>query len=147
MKNIILFLIAIVVILIMAGQHELAKVAPGPQIVAALTDEQLKVRQEQDAVMLKRLAVEEKKQILDGPKNRRETAQILQHEFLMRNMDAAFVAEGKQATVLRMKYVLVGNPLAEQLKTDGAFLERCRTAGFVKVILDDGFGKTWTFSL
>jgi len=82
-----------------------------------------------------------------GPTIRRELAKTFEHEFLMRNMDVTFTAEGKDATTLHFKYVLVGRPLAEQLRTDGTFLRRCGEAGFTFVILDNGFGKTFTFTL
>lgn len=65
----------------------------------------------------------------------------------MKSMDARFTVEGASATTLRMTYVFVGMPLAEQLKTEGSFLNRCRDAGFKRVILDNGFGKTFTFTL
>lgn len=88
-----------------------------------------------------------KQAAIDGPKLRKEFAAEAQHEFLMKGMDATFAAEGPSATTLHFRYVLAGAPLAEQLKTDGTFIARCQSAGFKKLILDDKFGKTWTFTL
>ena len=76
---------------------------------------------------------------------RKSLAQTVQHEMLMKNMDATVTAEGTENRRLRIRYILVGAPLAEQLQTDGAFLSRCREAGFKSVVLDNGYGKTWTW--
>ncbi len=88
-----------------------------------------------------------KKRRLTGQSCEEEFAAEAQHEFLMKGMDATFAAEGPSATTLHFRYVFAGAPLAEQLKTDGTFIARCQSAGFKKLILDDKFGKTWTFTL
>ena len=77
---------------------------------------------------------------------RKLLAQQMEHEFLMKNMDVTFTAEGASATTLLFKFVLVGRPLVEQLQTDGKFLQRYREAGFEEVIVEDRFGKGWTFT-
>jgi hypothetical protein len=84
---------------------------------------------------------------IEGPKSRKEIAAKFQHEFLMKGMDATFVAQGTGATTLHITYIFVGRPLIEQLQTDGTFLQACTAAGFKKVTFTDGYDKSWTFTL
>lgn len=131
-----------------AGEPEFAQ---AQELIARLDKNAAQVNAAKEAADAQRSAelkvASEKAMKAAAPGIRKELAQTFEHEFLMRNMDARFVAEGKDATTLHFKYVLAGRPLAEQLKTDGTFLNRCREAGFKSVILDDTFGNIFTFNL
>ena len=49
-----------------------------------------------------------------------------------------------QNTILNLRFVLFSNPLVYKLVNAGSFPETCRNAGFTKVVLSDGYEKTWS---
>jgi hypothetical protein len=78
---------------------------------------------------------------------RREMANRMETGMLDKGMDVTVRAEGKNATTLRIKYVLMSRPLVHQFQKNGEFFSNLQKAGFKRVIMTDGYDDTWTWNL
>lgn len=77
---------------------------------------------------------------------RKAYARLMEENFLRKGMDATVTAEGPQATTLRVRYILISRPLIFKLQEDGSFVSGVRDAGFTKLIMTDGYDKTWSWN-
>lgn len=75
---------------------------------------------------------------------RRDAAENLEEIFLKSGMDVTVKAEGKNSTILRLKYILWSRPLIYKLTHEHDILPGLWKAGFKKVIFD-GHDSYWTY--
>jgi len=67
--------------------------------------------------------------------------------FLKHGQSVTVTAQGKNADTMRFRYALVSKAFAYQVQHQDTFMQRVRSLGFKKLILDDGFETTYTFDL
>lgn len=78
---------------------------------------------------------------------RKNYADVAEQTYLSNGKDVVVRAQGKDATVLHMKYIFIGRPFVYQFQNDYVLVGRLQHLGFKKAILTDGYGKTWTVPL
>lgn len=78
---------------------------------------------------------------------RQSVIKEMEQKMLAQGMDFYFSAEGKNADILRVKYVLMSRPLVYKITTETEFLENMKKTGVKKVIFTDGYDDSWTYDL
>jgi hypothetical protein len=86
-------------------------------------------------------------QLANDAGGRKAYAERLETNFLKDGRDAVFTVSGPKNTVLTMKYVLINRPFIYKIENESSLIRDAKDRGFAKVILTDGFGKTWTWDL
>lgn len=74
-------------------------------------------------------------------------ASALEEAFISTGMDARVSAMGSNKSTLRVKYVLMSQPLVYKLQRDGLVSVRANELGYKKVLYTDGYDNTWTVDL
>ncbi len=78
-------------------------------------------------------------------------ASMLQETFVKKGMDIDIEAKGKSNKTLRIKYVLMSQPLIYKFQNDMKLDEQAKQYGFTKIIYTNGFdgelGNTWSLDL
>jgi len=74
---------------------------------------------------------------------RRSYAATLEDAYLKKGQDFRIRAEGHDATVLRIQWVLIGRPFVYNAINDRDLMLRWQLMGFKTVIFSDGFDNTW----
>jgi len=77
---------------------------------------------------------------------RRAYAHRAENILLDHNINVDVLIEGKEADVLRIKYVLASKVSAHQIEQTN-FIDAAWALGFQKVILDNRYGETWTWTV
>ncbi len=67
--------------------------------------------------------------------------------FLDEGKDVYLTVEGKDARRLKVKYVLMGRPMAHQIGKNTTLISRWRELGFTEVVLTDGYRESWKLDL
>lgn len=80
-------------------------------------------------------------------KMRENFARDYENNLLSQGMDVEVSLSGAEKKNINIKYVLMSRPLVYKLVNEGQFLENLKMMGFSKVVLDDGYGKSWTYKL
>lgn len=78
---------------------------------------------------------------------RRQLAKRMESSLLDSGLDAKVTTRGKNATTLHLEYVLISRPWIHQFQKNGEFFANLKKAGFTRVVMSDGYGKTWTWEL
>jgi len=78
---------------------------------------------------------------------RKALARTAEENFLKNGHSATVTTEGKDDTVLRIKYVLVSKAFAYQVQHQDEFITKCRELGFKRIVLDDGYIESWRIDL
>jgi hypothetical protein len=78
---------------------------------------------------------------------RRDYPKSAEANFLDAGQDVYITAEGKDLRTLKVRYILMGRPLAHQIGKNDKLLETWRRLGFHKVELTDGYRAGWTLNL
>jgi hypothetical protein len=78
---------------------------------------------------------------------RKAFAVSYERELLRKWMDVTISTEGNKASTLRIKYVLMSKPLVFNMSQDGGLMDRYRERGFKKLVLTDGYNKSWMLDL
>lgn len=74
-------------------------------------------------------------------------APIVENQFLDRGYDVTVKVEGKDATVLKIRWILVSRVLVHHISKDQQLIKTWRDMGFKKVLLTDGYRSHWEISL
>lgn len=74
-------------------------------------------------------------------------APIIENDFLDKGHDVTVKVEGKDATTLKIKWILVSRVFAHQISKDQQLIKTWRDMGFRKVILTDGYRSKWQLDL
>lgn len=77
---------------------------------------------------------------------RLEFAVDYERDLLRKNIDATVRATGRDATTLRVQWILASRPLAFQLAEDPGVNRRLSTLGFVKFVISDG-DQSWSWDI
>jgi hypothetical protein len=80
-------------------------------------------------------------------KLREELSKRMEENLLKKGMDAEVYVSGLDKTTMRIKYVLFSRPFIYKLVNEGELLDNLEKSGFKKVIFDNKFGQTWTYTL
>lgn len=84
----------------------------------------------------------------DGIKGRELFAtKILDRTFLTLGRDVGISVEGKQNTVLRLRWVLWSRVTIFQMQNDQEFMKSLRAIGFKRIIFETGYGYSWTLGV
>lgn len=67
--------------------------------------------------------------------------------FLKSGMDVKVSAAGAKKEQMRLKYVLMSQPLVYKFQNELKLPEQARALGFKKIIYSDGYDETWTVDL
>lgn len=67
--------------------------------------------------------------------------------FVKNGMDVKVTASGAKKEQLRLKYVLMSQPLVYKFQNELKLSDTARTLGFKKIIYSDGYDETWTVDL
>mgnify|MGYP006890186188 CR=1 FL=1 len=67
--------------------------------------------------------------------------------FVKNGMDVRVSASGAKKDQLRLKYVLMSQPLVYKFQNEMKINEQARVFGFKKIIYTDGYDETWTVDL
>jgi hypothetical protein len=67
--------------------------------------------------------------------------------FVKSGMDVKVSATGSKKEKLRLKYVLMSQPLVYKFQNEVKLTEQARSFGFKKIIYTDGYDETWTVDL
>ncbi|MNF67105.1 hypothetical protein D3C84_489110 [compost metagenome] len=67
--------------------------------------------------------------------------------FVKSGMDVEVSATGSKKEQLRLKYVLMSQPLVYKFQNEVKLPEQARAIGFKKIIYSDGYDHTWTVDL
>lgn len=67
--------------------------------------------------------------------------------FVKNGMDVEVSASGSKKDQLRLKYVLMSQPLVYKFQNEMKINEQARVFGFKKIIYTDGYDETWTVDL
>jgi hypothetical protein len=82
-----------------------------------------------------------------GEQQREIYASVLTESFVKNGMDVKISATGAKKDVLRLKFVLMSQPLVYKFQNELKIPEQARSFGFKKVIYTDGYNETWTVDL
>lgn len=74
-------------------------------------------------------------------------AKKLENRMLDEGYSVDVNAIGTDHTVLRIKWILTNKALAHQFAKQGDFFASCRSAGFRRVEITDGYDETWYWDL
>jgi RNA polymerase subunit RPABC4/transcription elongation factor Spt4 len=75
---------------------------------------------------------------------RAKFAKEYERQLLDKGMDVYVSTQGKDKSVLRVKWVLVSRPLVYKMINDGSVMGNLRNLGFKKLIMTDGYDSSWT---
>lgn len=117
--------------------RRLAALEPSNTAYAKKADGFDKVREKQNA------AAEEAAKKL----RRKQLAETMEEAFLKQGLSATVTSTGADGTTLRIKFVLVSKAFAYQIQHQSDLIEKCRDAGFRKIVMYDGYDETWTLTL
>ena len=67
--------------------------------------------------------------------------------FVRNGMDVKVTASGAKKDQLRLKYVLMSQPLVYKFQNEMKINDQARVFGFKKIIYSDGYDETWTVDL
>ena len=67
--------------------------------------------------------------------------------FVKNGMDVKVTASGAKKDQLRLKYVLMSQPLVYKFQNEMKINDQARVFGFKKIIYSDGYDETWTVDL
>ena len=67
--------------------------------------------------------------------------------FIKNGMDVKVTASGAKKDQLRLKYVLMSQPLVYKFQNEMKINDQARVFGFKKIIYSDGYDETWTVDL
>lgn len=67
--------------------------------------------------------------------------------FIKSGMDIKITAAGAKKEQLRLKYVLMSQPLVYKFQNDAKLPEQARLLGFEKIVYSDGYDATWNVDL
>ena len=62
-------------------------------------------------------------------------------------MDVKVSAAGTKKDQLRLKYVLMSQPLVYKFQNEVKLPEQARVLGFKKIVYSDGYNETWNVDL
>ncbi|APP86436.1 hypothetical protein BI317_22170 [Xanthomonas hortorum pv. gardneri] len=62
-------------------------------------------------------------------------------------MDVKVTASGAKKDQLRLRYVLMSQPLVYKFQNEMKINDQARVFGFKKIIYSDGYDETWTVDL
>ena len=74
---------------------------------------------------------------------RRSYAATLEDTYLKKGQDFKIRTEGKDATTLRIQWVLIGRPFVYNAINDRELMMRWKLMGFQTVVFSDGYNNTW----
>jgi hypothetical protein len=74
-------------------------------------------------------------------------ASNLENLYLDKGYDITVKVEGKDASILKMKWVLTSRPVVHKLTKDPDLIRAWRDMGFKKVVFTDGYRSTWYVDL
>jgi hypothetical protein len=74
-------------------------------------------------------------------------ARSVEVTMLEANADVTVTAPGKDATTLRIQWVLINRPFVYNLTKDGTFFQGLRQRGFTRFVATDGYSATWNYDL
>lgn len=74
-------------------------------------------------------------------------ASTVEEIFVKNGMDVKVTASGAKKDQLRLKYVLMSQPLVYKFQNEMKLNDQARTLGFKKLIYSDGYDETWTVDL
>ena len=80
------------------------------------------------------------KKLLEG---RKSYAADLEDAYLKKGQDFKIRTEGKDATTLRIQWVLIGRPFVYNSINDRELMLRWKLMGFRTVVFSDGYNNTW----
>jgi hypothetical protein len=78
---------------------------------------------------------------------REQFSQEVERIFLDKGMDVRVILEGRDKTVIRLKWVLWSRPLVYQWGKNAELFGKFRQLGFERIIFDTGFGQRWWYDL
>ncbi len=78
---------------------------------------------------------------------RKAYAGAMETRLLRGGMDAVVRAEGRKATTLRLRYVLMSRPLLFKIAEDGGMFREAKASGFRTIVFTDGYRSEWTYDL
>jgi hypothetical protein len=70
-------------------------------------------------------------------------ASTLEDSYLKKGQDFTVRTEGRDATILRIQWVLIGRPFVYNAINDRELMLRWKMMGFQTVIFSDGYNNTW----
>lgn len=106
----------------------------------------LKLSARKNSLLAKERAAAERAQEAATIALRRKFASAYENELLDKGFNVDVTTEGRNATTLRLKWILVSKVIAHQFDKGGVVPEM-RKLGFKKFILTDGYDETWTWDL
>jgi hypothetical protein len=75
--------------------------------------------------------------------HRKSYASTLEDAYLKKGQDFKIRTEGKDATTLRIQWVLIGRPFVYNAINDRELMLRWKLMGFRTVVFSDGYNNTW----
>jgi hypothetical protein len=78
---------------------------------------------------------------------RKEYAKKYESSLLDKNMNVTVTTQGRDATTLRLEYILVSKVWAHQLSKEQELFDTLKSLGFKKFILTDGYDEEWYWTL
>jgi hypothetical protein len=101
------------------------------------------IRAASDAYFNKRLAAEKVERDKKNLPLRKAYANDAERRMLDVGRDFYFSVEGKDSSILRIRYVLMSRPLVHQMVNNSKIMDQWRDLGFNEVIFTDGYNNTW----
>ena len=74
-------------------------------------------------------------------------ASATEEVFIKSGMDIKVTVAGAKKEQLRLKYVLMSQPLVYKFQNDAKLPEQARFLGFRKIVYSDGYDETWSVDL
>jgi hypothetical protein len=74
-------------------------------------------------------------------------ASAAEETFVKNGMDVKVTASGAKKDQLRLKYVLMSQPLVYKFQNELKINDQARVLGFKKIIYSDGYDESWTVAL
>jgi hypothetical protein len=101
------------------------------------------IRAASDAYFNTRLAAEKVERDKKNLPLRKAYANDAERRMLDVGRDFYFSVEGKDSSILRIRYVLMSRPLVHQMVNNSKIMDQWRDLGFNEVIFTDGYNNTW----
>lgn len=78
--------------------------------------------------------------------DRKAYAENFEHEMLMKGYDYHVSVQGKENTILVIKYILIGRPFVTQFMNNSKMISNLKSLGFKKVILSTQYEGSYSYN-
>lgn len=127
------------------GTAEDIKQATGDMVKLAIVNGKYEESEVEEELALSKRA---ESLIAKVAKQQRVTYASATEEIFVKNgMDVDVAANGSNKEQLRIKYVLMSQPLVYKFQNEMKLQDQARLFGFERIIYTDGYGDTWTVDL